>query len=425
MLTFLMKDLLLFWRDRKEVLTVILLPLVLVVVLSISMAGLFDENQSDNYDLALSLVMEDHQSKAIEEFKASVHQSDRIPDNGKQEVIAGVEEHPPVESLMDFLTSPELENLLTVETMSKGEAKERIENGESNAMLLIPEGYTAQLLKNIYLDQGTAPSLQFSAKETAVEVDMIHDVIDGFLEQLNLQYVVSMSGGEVSMNQVEHPEGGTEVVDNDHSFSLTMDQYFALSIGALFVLFMASTVASRTGIEKREHTFNRIALTNTPGLHFLFGKTCATFVLSLLQILLIFIGSHLILGVFSERSFTFWMGMIFMASVYALAIAGLSSIMTSVSLRLKNPDAADGIFMTILMVFGTIGGNFIPIYVLPNWLQQIGEWTPNGLTLAILIEWLQFEDVSTLWLPAIRLLGLTLIAIGVSTMLYPRRGEIS
>ncbi|MCP3029808.1 ABC transporter permease [Halobacillus sp. A1] len=425
MLTFLIKDLLLFWRDRKEVVTVIILPLVIVVVLSISMSGIFEENQSENYDLSLSVVVEDDQSEAIEEFKASVSQSEQIANAMKQNVIAGVEKAPPVESLMQFLNSPELEDWITVNTMSESEAAESVEKGDHHAMLVIPEGYTSQLLSNIYLDQGTEPALKFSAEETAVEVDMVHDVIQGFLDQMNLQYAVSTSGGEVDMNQVQLPEGGTETLADDQSFSLNIDQYFTLSMGVLFVLFMASTVASRTGVEKREHTFNRITLTNTPALHFLFGKTCATFILAWLQILLIFIGSHLILGTFSDRSFTFWIGMVFVSSVFCFAVAGMSSIMTSISLRLKNPEAADGIFMSIIMLFGTIGGSFIPIYVLPDWLQQIGEFTPNGLTLAVLIEWFQFEDLSTLWMPSIALIGFTLILIFVSIILHPKKGEIS
>ncbi|MBO1001637.1 ABC transporter permease [Pseudogracilibacillus auburnensis] len=425
MLTFLMKDLLLFWRDRKEVIIVILLPLVLVVVLSVAMSGLFDGNLNENYELSLGVVNEDNQEEAITDFEALVNQSQQIPEELKQELLLHVQAAPPVELLTDFLTSPDVESWITIQTMSRSEAEQSVDNGELNAMLVIPENYSAKLLTNIYLDQGDKPSLLFVAKETAVEVDMLHDVIQGFLDQMNLQYALSTSGGDIENTHVELPEGGTENIEDDQSATFTMNQYFAFSMGTLFVLFMTSTVASRTGIEKREHTFNRIALTNTPALHFLFGKTVATFILSWLQIMFVFIGSHLILGVFEDRSFTFWIGLIFMASMYSLAIAGVSSILTSISLRLKNPDAVDGIFMIIIMLFGIIGGSFVPIYILPNWLQQIGEWTPNGLTLATLIEWFQFEDVSMLLIPMIVLLVITFITIILSIFLYPKRGEFS
>ncbi|MCP3028654.1 ABC transporter permease [Halobacillus sp. A5] len=425
MLTFLIKDLLLFWRDRKEVVTVILLPLLLVVVLSVSMSGLFDEDQSENFDLSLGLVIEDDQDEAMEEFEASVTQSEQIPDDMKPELIRTIQEAPPVEMITEYLTSPELEHWLTVQTMSRSEVDQGIESGNLDAGLIIPENYTAQLLKSIHFDEENKTELSFIAEKTSFEVDMVHNVIQGFLEQMNLQYAISASGSEINASEIQRPEGATEMMADNSSFTISIDQYFTISMGALFVLFMASTVATRTGIEKREHTFNRIALTNTPAFHFLFGKTFATFILSWMQIVLIFIGSHAILGVFSGRSLTFWMGLIFMASIYSFAIAGLSSILTSISLRLKNPDTANGIFMAIIIFCGTIGGNFIPIYILPNWLQEIGEWTPNGLTLAVLMEWLQVEDLSILWMPALSLLSLTLIAFIVCLLLYPKRGEIS
>ncbi len=425
MLTFLKKDLLLFWRDRKEVSIVIILPLILVVILSFSMSGLFNNGLGENDDLSLGLVIEDNQDEAMAEFESTVKQSPSIPEEEKRALLSHVQEASPVAMLTDFLKSPDLESWMTVQTMSRSAAEESIDNGDLNAMLVIPENYTAQLLKNIYLDDGTEPSLSFVAKETAVEVDMIHDVIQGFLDTMNLQYALFASGSEMDFAQVKLPEGGMETIEDKQSFTFTLDQYFAFSMGALFVLFMASTVASRTVVEKREHTFHRIAITNTPALHFLFGKTFATFILACLQILLIFIGSHVILGVFEDRSLTFWGGLFFVAAIYSFAMAGLSAIMTSITLRLKNPEAVDGIFLIIIMVFGMIGGNFVPIYVLPNWLQQIGEWTPNGLTLAVLMEWFQFEDISLLWMPASVLLVITLIAITISIILYPKRGETS
>ena len=425
MRTFLIKDLLLFWRDRKEVFIVIILPLILVVILSITMAGLFDDNLNENYDLSLGVVNEDDQDKAFLEFETAINQSQNITEEEKQELLVHVQEAPPVGLLTNFLKSPDLESWMTVQTLSRSEAEERVENGDLDAMLVIPENYTVQLLKNIYLNQEMESTLSFLAKETTVEVDMIHNVIKGFLDQMNLQYAIATSGGEIDMSQVNLPIGGKERMEEGQPYTITINQYFTFSIGALFVLFMASTVASRTIVEKREHTFNRIVLTNTPALQFLFGKTFATFILSFFQILLVFLGSHFILDVFADRTLTFWVGLIGMAIVYCLVIAGLSSILTSIALRLKNPDVVDGVFLIIIMVFGIIGGNFVPIYVLPNWLQQIGEWTPNGLTLAVLMEWFQFEEASLLLLPIIVLLVITVVAVIVSMFLYPRRGEIS
>ncbi|PPA69110.1 ABC transporter permease [Jeotgalibacillus proteolyticus] len=427
MLTFLKKDLLLFWRDRKELLIVITLPLLIIVVLSFALSGLFGEDQSENYDLSLSVVIEDNENEALEEFISSVNQSQELPEDVKEALTTGVREAPPVESLIQFLMSPDMESWMTVETMSESAARESVENESKNAMLVIPEGYTTSLLNRIYFEQEAETALEFSAKDTAFEVDMIQSIIQGFVDQMNLQYVISSAGGTIDPAEVQMPVGGIETLEEEQSSSLTIgiDQYFTISMGVLFVLFLASTIASRTGSEKREHTFSRVILSNAPPLHFLFGKTSSTFILAFLQILIIFIGSHLILGSFADRSLTFWFGTILILLVYSFSIAGLTSILTSISLQIKNQDVVDGLFMGIIMLFGTIGGSFVPIYVMPQWLRQIGEFTPNGQTLAVLMEWFQYENFSALWVPLLILAGLSAAAIMGSILLYPKKGETS
>ncbi|KIL51683.1 hypothetical protein KP77_11950 [Jeotgalibacillus alimentarius] len=425
MLTFLKKDLLLFWRDRKEVLLVVILPLLIIVVLSISMSGMFDGDENLNVDLSLGLVIEDQPEEAIEVISNQISMSGKIPEDVKDNLINSIESAPPVELLTNALMSPGIGDWVTVKTLTEKEAVDSVENGGRDAMLVIPSGYTEQLLSYLYLGTENKPELSFSAKETSFEVDIIHDTIEGILNQMNLQYALSLSGTEVDMTQIQLPEGSTESIAADRDFTMGIDQYFTLSMGVLFVLFMASTVATRITLEKREQTFNRVTLSNAPPYHFLFGKTCATFILAMLQIILIFMGSHLILDVFSDRTMMFWSGLLLISIVFSLAVAGLAALMTSISLRIKNPETANGAFTGIIMLFGTIGGSFVPIYVLPDWLQKIGEFTPNGQTLSVLIEWFHFEDLSLIWLPLTVLTVFTVISVIISMMLYPKRGEVS
>ncbi|GAA0465977.1 ABC transporter permease [Alkalibacillus silvisoli] len=423
MWTFLKKDLLLFWRDRKEVATVLLLPLVLVVILSLVMPGMFGDDNEEEYDLDLGLVIEDDQEQGLDRFAEHLQEASEFQDGEIEELLIGVNAMPPVEGLVEYLNNPDLAELVTVESMMKEEAQEEVEQGNLDAALIIPEDYTFHLLADMYLNEPKEQSLSFQADGQTMEIEILSNVIQSYLDHMNLQYAIAGAGGSVEVSSDDLPQGQIEDVEGQQSFS--MEQYFTIAMGALFVLFMAATVATRTGVEKREHTFNRIALTNSPPLHYLFGKTMGTFILSWLQIMFIFVGSHLLLDVFSDQGVTFWIGLILMATVYTLAIAALASIMTSIMLRLKKQETGDGIFMLILMVFGVIGGNFVPIYLLPGWLQQIGEMTPNGLVLATLIEWIQYEDLSILFMPMTILVLMVIVSLIIGIKLYPKRGDIS
>ncbi|WP_017186629.1 ABC transporter permease [Alkalibacillus haloalkaliphilus] len=423
MWTFLIKDLLLFWRDRKEVAIIILLPLALVVILSLVMPGMFGEGSEEEYDLDLALVKEDDQERSLELFEDHLRQTSDLSNNEIEELLIGVRAHLPVEGLIEYLNSPELAEWVSVEAMEKETAQAEVEQGNLDGALIIPEDYSFQLLADMYLNEPTEQALSFQADDQTMEVEILSNVIQSYLDHMNLHHAISSAGGEVEVPSEALPQGQVENVEGQQSFS--MDQYFTISMGALFVLFLAATVATRTGIEKRENTFKRIVLTNSPPLYYLFGKTMGTFILAWCQMMLILIGSHLILGVFSDHDITVWVGLILMATMYALAIAAISAVMTSVMLRLKNSETGDGIFMMVIMVFGVIGGNFVPIYLLPNWLQQIGEMTPNGLVLATLIEWIQYEDFSILVMPTVILMIIVIVSLFIGVKLYPKRGDVS
>ncbi len=127
-------------------------------------------------------------------------------------------------------------------------------------------------------------------------------------------------------------------------------------------------------------------------MRFLIGKMVSTIFLVILQIIFVLIVSNFILGVFPDRSLAFWVGILVMIVLLALVMSGLAAIFTAILLRMRNIDAANGIFMLVLLLLGTLGGGFVPIYMMPGWLQEIGAWTPNGLFLSMLTDWVQFED---------------------------------
>ena len=110
-------------------------------------------------------------------------------------------------------------------------------------------------------------------------------------------------------------------------------------------------------------------------------------------------------------------------TLLSLAISALSAVFTSISLRVSDIDAANGIFMIVIILFGIIGGSFVPVYILPDWLQKIGEWTPNGLSLAIMTQWIQFEDFSSIIKPSMILVVFFILCTVIGLALYPKRGE--
>ncbi|BAB05818.1 ABC transporter permease [Halalkalibacterium halodurans] len=417
--SFIKKDLLLFWRDRKELITVLALPILLVIVLNFAFAGLFGGDQELNLDLTLAVVNEDDETGTIAQLQEKLIKEASFKETEVARLVEQVGDIQPIPLLFEYLSSEDLQDWLTVYELTEAEAVAKVKEGAADGILVIPDGFTVNSLYAALVGEPTASSLIYKVEMETSNSATLYQIIDGFLDHMNNHFALQQMG---EVQEANAPEGGLEKIGVGEAFTLT--QYFTISMSALFALFLAATVATKTGEEIRQKVFHRILLTDRKPILFLVGKIVSTAFLVWLQMMLVFVVSHILLDVFPDRTVTFWLGVIGSVTVLSLAIAGIATIFTSLLLRMTNLDAANGIFMLVIIVFGVVGGNFVPIYIMPNWLQQIGEWVPNGLFLMILTEWIQFEEVSSIFSPSLLLVGFFLTCTVLGVALYPKRGTV-
>lgn len=418
-MAFFKKDLLLFWRDRKGILMALFLPIILIVVLNLAFSGLFNkEEKSVSIDAAI--VLEDDESAGLEQFAKKVQEKDLSPVE-KETMLEQAALLAPANLIHDFFNEPELKEWVSSQVLSETDAMDLVKSGELDAIIKIPEGFTYEVLSSLLLGEESEVALTIQAEEQSKEVDALQDIVGNFVNTLNLQFALGRTAG-AGMAEPELPLGGREVVEGVETF--TFSQYFTIAISTLFALFLSQTVAIKTITEKRERVFNRVVLSNSNPIHFLMGKIVSTFCLTWVQMMITITVTQLLLDVFPGKSFEFWLGLILMITVFALAVAGLSALFTTITLNLNDSKAASGLFTLIIMLLGVLGGSFFPIQGLPELFQRIGEWTPNGLTQTVLIRWIQFSAPQDLWLPIILLIVFFTVCfvIGVST--FPRRERI-
>lgn len=420
MRSFIKKDLLIFWRDWKELLSVLLLPIILVVVLNFAFAGLFGNDDKVSLDLQLAIVNQDDEADAKQQLNEKLVSDAALGEREANAIVEAAGDVQPVELLSDYLESDELKEWVTVHNLEEKEAAERVKEGDLDGMLIIPNGYTADSLYASFTGESSTKSLIYKMDEETLDSSALQQLIQGFINQLNYQFAIQDITGGADI-EVTLPEGGFEDLGTEHNFTIT--QYFTISMGALFALFVVTTVATKTGVEIRSQVFNRILLTNSHPMLFLVGKMVSTICLVILQIIFVLIVSHFLLDVFPDRGFSFWVGILVMIVLLALVMSGLAAIFTAILLRMKNIDAANGIFMLVLLLLGTLGGGFVPIYMMPGWLQEIGAWTPNGLFLSMLTDWVQFENLSFIVQPSILLIGIFLLFTFIGLALFPKRGK--
>src|SRR5690606_20759129 len=129
------------------------------------------------------------------------------------------------------------------------------------------------------------------------------------------------------------------------------------------------------------------------------------------------------LNLFPGFSLEFWLGFALLTSMMCLVVAAMAGLFTAAMFRM-NPDTANAIIHSLLLIIGVIGGSFVPIYILPDSVQPLWEWTPNGLWLSTMIQWIQQES----WEAAVKgMLGLITfitVIVALSVWIFPKRGRI-
>lgn len=420
MSSFIKKDILVFWRDRKEILMALLLPIILIVILNFAFSGLFkDDEEAIHIDIAL--LVADDEKVGKEQFEHAVKETELSPTE-KEKVLDEAANLNPIGLIHDFLINPEIQDWITIKEISEQGATKQVNNGDLDAIIRIPEGFTYEVLSVVLLDE--RPNhipVNILAKDPSTEVGALQDIVHNFVHSLNVQFALGSTGETVYAEPVL-PQGGREVVEGIDTYSIS--QYFTIAISTLFALFLAQTVALKTVTEKRERVVNRILLTNSNPINFLLGKTVSTFILVCIQMVITFTAVQLLLSVFPGKTLDFWVGLVVIMIAFSLTVAGLSSLFTSIVLHLSDSNTASGLFTLIIMGLGVLGGSFFPLEGLPNVFQKIGEWTPNGLTQTTAIKWIQFSDMSDLFFPLTVLTAISIVCFAISMSIFPNRGRI-
>ncbi|TSB46193.1 ABC transporter permease [Alkalicoccobacillus porphyridii] len=418
MKTFFKKDFLVYWRDRKEILISLCAPLLLILVLGFALPD-WVESSSNTLQIEVALVKEDSPEEGLTTFLEDTPQE--LEEDHKAELSEGARNLIPELTLQALFSEEELQSFVQIHEVSSEEADSMLAEGEVEAIITLPTGYTATALDRVLLDRGDGASIQLVAEESSLMVDIVEDILQQFMDEVNKQTTLhQILSSEAQALSGYSPEiGGVEQINGVEMVSAF--QYFTMALSILFALFIAITTATKARTEKREQVFHRILITGAHPRDYVLGKAASTFCMSMLQLVIVITVSTIGFQLFPGANVTFFLGIILIITVFSCFIASLASLFTAALFRFDNDEAVIGLATLLIVLFGTFGGSFIPIYVLPEWLQQVGWWTPNGLTLSIFISWIQTGSISAIWMSLLSLLLMTLVVLCMSLWMFPKR----
>lgn len=414
-LTIMWKDVSILFRDRAALLLIIAGPLLLTIGMGL-VTGSFNR---------------DDDAPAIS----------RIP-----LIIVDQDGGPLAVSLADLLTGDDLGELLAPQRGDdETAALEQVRRGDAAAAVIIPAGFSAALTPDpatgdlppavalrVYGDPGSpigagvvrgiveeftnrvqtgVTTVQVALSQLAAGGAVAPDELPAIGRMLG-QGLVADDGQATATGSLIRLRSETAATGGEESFNML--SYFAPAMALLFLMY-AVTLGARTLLsERREGTLARMLAAPVTNGQVLSGKVAGIFFGGFLQ-LTILIGLSMILF---RLSWGHPLGVLLLVVAAALAATGWGVLIASAA---ANSGQVSSIGMAVTLLFGILGGSFIPNQNMGAVFDLAGRITPNKWAMDGFLSLASGDGPAAIMTPVAALLVMAAVLFVVAAALFRRR----
>jgi ABC-2 type transport system permease protein len=361
------KDLLLLYRDRTALIFMLAAPFVLTVILG-AITGAFSSQPVAVQDIPFLLVNQDTGELG--------------------------------NALSEAFDSPGLAELFAITTMKDVEAARRqVEADQAAALILIPAGFSAGILPDPRTGKPGAPAAVqiYTSPERPISASIIQSVVSEIVRGIESGPITSQvtlralaESGRLSGDQetiaAYAQEIGQRVETQDISETAIRVReaenpdeeasqpnplaYMAPGM-AIFFLMYTVTQGGRSILAEREFgTLARMLISPTSSAQILSGKVVSIFASGFLQVGLLILTTALL---FNLR----WgapLAVVALIAAVCLAATGWGILLASFA---TTSWQVSGIGSALMLLFGILGGTFLPVSILSPAVRQFAKITPN------------------------------------------------
>ncbi|MCR8657569.1 ABC transporter permease [Paenibacillus endoradicis] len=395
------KDLLLLIRNKKALLTLLLMPLILIAILGSAFSNMFASTEDETVAMFhIGVVNED-----------GTEQSDRFVEDVLQN---------------------QLSNFMTIEEITRSEINEAMDSERISVTLLIPKGFGDQLINNnlpeVELISAGESSIQTSIIESAlIQYQQVNAGITATVATLTNHYTELAQKGEpisgemydANSEMMTLAEPIHEVTVSGTEKTVGSFQYYAVAMGVMFLTMTVVTLVGTMIEEKNDTVYARQLTTRLVAGQYVVGKFIGLLIISLVQLSLIVGGTSLLYGVDWGDSIS---AILLTMFSFTLSTTGLGVLVGSF---MKTEESFGSIGMIGTQIMSALGGSFVPIYMFPDWMVVISKVLPNALALQMFMNIMTGEGVATIANEAIIATGVGLLLLVLAWMRLARKGGIA
>lgn len=376
-------------RNRRALLMLLVMPLVLVAILGTALKGAMHDGTIDPFTVIL--VNSD----------LAVSQPAAQPGGPATQVHLGQI------LATDVFGSDEARKIIRLQTSTDlGQAKTAVTAGKAVAAVYVPPEFTASVLAGrpaeiqVFTDAGqpTLADIVTQVVRTFTDSVATAPLAAHVLSPAQLRTLLQANQGQVfsqkALPSLREVASGTRPV--------SAMQYYAAAMLAMFMVMTAFTRAHDILLEREQGTLARLLTSPTDTWTIVAGQMLGSMAVLLAQFAIMVLGTRLVYQV----SWGDWRAVIVLGLAFALANTGISALSAGF---LRDPKVADALVGVLGNVFAALSGGMFPIYIFPAGLQLLARFIPNYWALEGFLDQMAGVGLRAMALPV-----MVLTAIGLA-----------
>ncbi len=373
------KDLRLFVRDKRAVFLTFLLPIILVTLFALVFGGIGGGSGRSS--------------------------SIGLP-------VADLDQSSGVRTILEILDSVKG---LKLEEMDLETGKKQVVKGKYVGVLVFHKGFSDSLASGGHLPYEL---LYDQARE--MEIGILQSVLVYNLQKAAVSIMANPPGrgglqvrdsiGQALASGPGISEKGsaslkmTSIVGEKEPNPLGLVQAIA-GTSILMLLFSVAGFGGGLLDEKEAGTLRKLMYSPINPNHILFGKMLAGICISILQLLVMFLFSMLALGLEIGND---WFPLLIMILVSGFTCSSFGILLASVA---KTRKQVQGLANIIILIMSAVGGSMVPIYIMPQFMQNIAAFSINYWAIQ------GFYDILWRSLPLVEVLPRIFVLLGIGLVL--------
>ena len=354
MLKLAIKDLKLFFADKWAMIITFALPIALTTLMVFAFGGAGQQKSepktlvvadNDKSDASKNVIAQLDSSKEFEVMQKSSDEAENLVKKGKEEAVLIF--HKGFGDSLNAGNNP----LIEFKYDAAKEVEVRILQGALTGKLMGIIGKKS-MTKNMF-----------------VKIDAEYPNLDSAMrEKIHAQISKSFSSDETN-KQSESFLKATPLVSEKENSPMLVQSVAGMAI--MMLLFSVAVMGASLLDEKREGTLKKLLYSPMPSNSILYGKMLYVNLISIFQLVIMFIFANLAFGL---DIFSHLPSLLLMIIATAFACSSFGILLASFA---KSSQQVSGMSTLIILVMSCIGGSMLPTFFMPAFMQKISIFSVN------------------------------------------------